>query len=146
MEIDPILTPPMWPLVVYAAAVVGVAVSMLVISHFLGERSQHPMKNKPYECGVAATGMAHVKVSADFYLFAMFFVIFDLETVLIILWAIAVPELGWPAYALMCLFMGSVVAALIYLWRLGALDPDNTHAMHNLLSSKHDLSGAGNHE
>ncbi len=57
-----------------------------------------------------------------FYLVAMFFVIFDLETVFIFAWAIAFREVGWTGYIEMLVFVGVLVAALIYLWRLGALD------------------------
>ncbi len=63
-----------------------------------------------------------MRLSADFYLFAVFFVIFDLESVFVYTWAIAVRELGWQGYFSMSVFVVSLAAALAYLWRLGALD------------------------
>ena len=61
-------------------------------------------------------------VSAKFYLVAMFFVIFDLEAVFIFAWAIAARELGWAGYCEILVFIAILLAALAYLWRLGALD------------------------
>jgi NADH-quinone oxidoreductase subunit A len=57
-----------------------------------------------------------------FYLVAMFFVIFDLETVFIFAWAIAFRDVGWVGYIDILVFVGVLVAALVYLWRLGALN------------------------
>jgi NADH-quinone oxidoreductase subunit A len=61
-------------------------------------------------------------LSAKFYLVAMFFVIFDLEAVFIFAWAIAVRETGWNGYAEAMLFITVLLATLVYLWRVGALD------------------------
>jgi NADH-quinone oxidoreductase subunit A len=63
-----------------------------------------------------------VRLSAKFYLVAMFFVIFDLEAIFIFAWAVAGRALGWAGYWEILIFSGVLMAALIYLWRLGALD------------------------
>lgn len=115
-----------WPLIVYAVGVALVVGGMLGTSALLGERGHDRARNEPYESGIKLTGSARIRLSLDFYLFAMFFVIFDLETVYVIAWAIGFQELGWAGYAQMCIFMGTVIAALIYLWRLGALEPEKT--------------------
>ena len=78
--------------------------------------------DQPYESGIVSEGSARVRVSAKFYLVAMFFVIFDLEAVFIFAWAIAARELGWAGYSEILVFIAILVAALAYLWRLGALD------------------------
>lgn len=119
-----------WPLLVYAGAVALVVVGMLATSSLLGERGHGRARNEPYESGIKLTGSARIRLSLDFYLFAMFFVIFDLETVYVIAWAIGFQELGWAGYAQMCVFLGSVVAALVYLWRLGALEPEKSQRRH----------------
>ena len=67
-------------------------------------------------------GYARLRFPVKFYLVAMFFVIFDLETVFIFAWAIALRDVGWTGYIDMLVFVGVLVAALVYLWRLGALD------------------------
>jgi NADH-quinone oxidoreductase subunit A len=112
----------LWPLVVYFAAVLGVVVSMIVLSSILGPRHQERATREPYESGIASTGSARLRFSANFYLVAMLFVIFDLEAVFIFAWAIAVREVGWFGYVGVLIFVGILVAALLYEWRLGALD------------------------
>lgn len=52
----------------------------------------------------------------------MFFVIFDLEAVFLFAWAVAVPELGWPGYFEVLVFIGVLIATLTYLWRIGGLN------------------------
>jgi NADH-quinone oxidoreductase subunit A len=111
-----------WPLVVYFAAVILLVAGMLAASYLLGQRHRARAMGEPYESGVVPTGSAHLRFSAQFYLVAMLFVIFDLEAVFIFAWAIAFRELGWDGYAGVLIFIGALVAALIYAWRLGLLD------------------------
>jgi len=114
--------PVLWPLGAYFAGVFVVVAGMVISSYLLGGRTQDRKNIQPYESGIASTGSARVRLSADFYLFAVFFVIFDLESVFVYSWAIAVEELGWPGYFSISIFILSLAAALVYLWRLGALD------------------------
>ncbi len=113
---------PLWPLVVYFAAVLVVVAGMLVISYLLGQRHHERATGIPYESGMLPTGSARLRFDVKYYLVAMFFVIFDLETVFIVSWAIAFRELGWAGYIEILIFIGVLVAGLVYLWRLGALD------------------------
>lgn len=112
----------LWPLLVYFGAVLALVAAMLGLSYVLGERHQEPETDDPYESGILSTGTARLRLSAKFYLVAMFFVIFDLEAAFIIAWAIGVRELGWAGYIEILIFIGVLLAALVYLWRLGALD------------------------
>jgi NADH-quinone oxidoreductase subunit A len=112
----------LWPLAVYFAAVLGLVVSMVAVSFVLGPRQPERVSEEPYESGIVPTGSARLRFSAHFYLIAMLFVIFDLEAVFIFAWAIAVRELGWFGYVGLLIFVGILVAALVYEWRLGALD------------------------
>ncbi len=112
----------MWPLGVYFAIVLGLVAGMIVVSYLLGQRHREPQTGAPYEGGIMSEGSARVRLSAKFYLVAMFFVIFDLEAVFIFAWAIAGRELGWRGYWEVLVFIGVLVAALVYLWRIGALD------------------------
>lgn len=118
-----------WPLAVYFALVILVVVGMLALSYILGQRHDQPATGAQYESGIRSEGSAQVQLSVKFYLVAMFFVIFDLEAVLIFLWAIAGRELGWPGYLEVLIFIGVLAAALAYLWRVGALDwfPAGSH-------------------
>jgi NADH-quinone oxidoreductase subunit A len=112
----------LWPLAVYFAAVIVMVAGMLTLSYLLGERHQERATGEPYESGIVSTGSARLRFSAKFYLIAMLFVIFDLEAVFIFAWAVAFRELGWTGYLGALVFIGVLVAALIYEWRVGALD------------------------
>jgi len=112
----------LWPMVVYFIAVLALVASMLVLSYLLGQRHAERATSEPYESGIVSTGSARLRFSVKFYLVAMLFVIFDLEVVFVIAWAIAFRELGWAGYFGVLFFIVVLVAALIYEWRLGALD------------------------
>ncbi len=113
---------PLWPIAVYFGAVLVVVAGMLALSWFLGQHHRQPQTDQPYESGVVSTGSARVRFDASYYLVAMFFVVFDLEAVFLFAWAVAAREAGWAGYVEMLIFVGVLVAALAYLWRLGALD------------------------
>jgi NADH-quinone oxidoreductase subunit A len=112
----------LWPLLVYFILTVALVTAMMALSYVLGQRHKSRAMGEPYESGIVSTGTAQVRFDVRFYLVAMFFVIFDLETIFIFAWAVAVRELGWTGYIEMVVFIGILVAVLVYLWRLGALD------------------------
>ena len=112
----------LWPFIVYFIAVAALVTAMIAVSHVLGQRHRERATGEPYESGIASTGSAHVRFDVRFYLVAMFFVIFDLEAIFIFAWAVAARELGWAGYFEILVFIGVLAAALIYLWRLGALE------------------------
>ena len=112
----------LWPLVLYFAAVIVLVAATLGISYVLGMRHTARAAEQPFESGIVSVGSARVRFSAKFYLIAMFFVIFDLEAVYVFAWAIAFRDVGWPGYIEILIFIGILVAALVYLWRIGALD------------------------
>jgi NADH-quinone oxidoreductase subunit A len=112
----------LWPVVVYFFAAVLVVTGMIAVSYILGQRHRERATAEPYESGITSTGSAQVRFDVGFYLVAMFFVIFDLESAFIFAWAIAVRELGWIGYSEVVIFIGILIMVLIYLWRLGALD------------------------
>jgi len=113
----------------YAAAVLLVVGTMLGLPALVGERhTRKPARqreggtNEPYESGIRPTGSAQIRLPIQYYLVAMFFVIFDLESVFLYAWAVAVPETGWMGFVEAALFVTVLLAALAYLWRIGALD------------------------
>lgn len=113
---------PLWPLAAYFGAVVLLATSILALSYVLGERHRERATGVPYESGILPTGSARLRMPVEFYLVALFFVIFDLEAVFLFAWAIAARELGWAGYIEVLVFISVLVLALVYLWRQGALD------------------------
>lgn len=111
-----------WSFAIFALAVVGIAVVMLGLSWVLGGRSQGRAKDEPFESGVVSVGGGHLRFSAKFYLVAMFFVIFDLESVFLYAWAVSIREDGWPGFVEASVFVLILLGGLVYLWRLGGLD------------------------
>ena len=110
------------PFIVYFGAVIALVLTMLVLSWLLGQRRANKATNMPFESGVVSVGTPQIQMSVEFYLIAIFFVIFDLETVFIFAWAIAFFELGWEGYISIMIFIAVLTIALVYEWRSGALD------------------------
>ena len=122
MEVSGDNTIPLWPLLLYGAIVLGLVCIMLGLSFVLGQRHNERATNEPYEGGILSTGSARLRFSSQFYLIAMLFVIFDVETIFIFSWAIAFKELGWFGYFGVGVFVILLFVVLIYEWRNGALD------------------------
>ncbi|HTJ53573.1 MAG TPA: NADH-quinone oxidoreductase subunit A [Cyclobacteriaceae bacterium] len=112
----------MWPILVYAAIVISLIGAILGLSYFLGQHHNDRATGEPFESGILSTGSARLRFSSQFYLIAMLFVIFDVETIFIFSWAIAFRDLGWFGYFGVLTFIILLVVVLIYEWRNGALD------------------------
>jgi NADH-quinone oxidoreductase subunit A len=113
----------------YAIAVFSVIAVMLGLPVILGERHWKKKERRgdiatdvPYESGIRPTGNSHIRLPIQYYLVAMLFVIFDVEAVYLYAWAVAVPETGWLGFVEATIFVLILLAALVYLWRIGALD------------------------
>ncbi|MDB5250582.1 MAG: NADH:ubiquinone oxidoreductase subunit [Segetibacter sp.] len=118
----------LWPLLLYTGLVIFLLAAILTLSYFLGQRHKERATDLPYEGGIQQAGSARLRFSAQFYLVAMLFVIFDVEAVFLMLWALGFYELGWPGYIGAAVFIAQLVVVLIYEWGIGALDigPDVT--------------------
>lgn len=114
----------LWPLLIYALCVGLVLAGAIGGSWLLGARTRRrKATDLPFESGIVPVGEAErTRLSIEFYLIAMFFVIFDLETIFIFAWAVAFFELGWRGYAGAAAFIVILLVALVYEWRSGALD------------------------
>ena len=110
------------PFLFYFALVLAVVVIILGLSYFLGQRPNSHSKDLPFESGIVSVGSAQFRISVHFYLPAILFIIFDLEVVFLFAWAIAVKQAGWPGFIEISVFVFVLLAALFYLWRIGALD------------------------
>jgi NADH-quinone oxidoreductase subunit A len=111
-----------WVLLLYALAVIGLVAGMIGASYFLGQRHMKQATRQPFESGIVPVGYARFRLPVQFYLIAMFFVIFDLEAAFLYAWATAVQAAGWTGYIVMLVFIVALLAALAYLWRAGALE------------------------
>jgi NADH-quinone oxidoreductase subunit A len=101
----------------------GVASLFWGLATFLGpDKKPTAEKYAPFECGSESTGGRDAKLSVKFYLTAILFVVFDIESVFVYPWAIHFRELGWFGLAEMVSFLSVIVVALVYVWRKGALE------------------------
>ena len=104
--------------------IVGILVpaAALILSRLLAPRKPNPIKQSTYECGIETVGENWVQFKAQYYIFALVFLIFDVETVFLFPWAITLKQL--PLFAVLegVLFILILVAGLVYTWRKGALD------------------------
>ena len=112
----------LWPFLVYGIAVFAIVAGMLLLSYVLGEKHDEPATDQAYESGILSTGSARLLFPIHFYIIALFFVIFDIEAVFIIAWAIAIKALGWSGYIAILVFIGILFCVLFYEWRIGSLD------------------------
>jgi NADH-quinone oxidoreductase subunit A len=112
----------LWALAAYMGGVVFLLVFMLGVPVWLGGRDWGRAKNDPFESGVVSQGTAQLRLSAKFYLIAMFFVIFDVEALFLYAWAVSVRETGWTGFIEVSIFIGVLLAGLVYIWRIGALE------------------------
>jgi NADH-quinone oxidoreductase subunit A len=111
-----------WPLLVFAGLIVLVVVGLMGLSFLLGQRHSGRWTDQPYESGIAPADLPRNGISIEFYRVAMFFVIFDVETIFLFAWAVTLRESGWRGFTEMVIFVAMLVAALAYLWRSGSLD------------------------
>ncbi|HEY0914458.1 MAG TPA: NADH-quinone oxidoreductase subunit A [Solimonas sp.] len=115
-------SPQFWGTALYIIGVFGLCGIMLVLSWLLGGRSGARARNEPFESGVVSGSPEKLRLSAKFYLVAVFFVIFDVEALFLYAWAVSVREAGWMGFIEAFIFIFILGASLVYLVRVGALD------------------------
>ncbi|PPI86717.1 NADH-quinone oxidoreductase subunit A [Candidatus Pantoea edessiphila] len=95
---------------------------MLLGGWLLGGKSNGRYKNKPFESGIESVGNSHIRLSIKFYLVAMLFVIFDVESLFLYLWSISVRENGWYGFIEALMFITTLLISLIYIIRFGVFN------------------------
>ncbi|MGB2139653.1 MAG: NADH-quinone oxidoreductase subunit A [Psychrobacter sp.] len=111
-----------WSAVAFILAAIGLVVFMLTVPRLLGGRSKGLQKEEIFEAGVVGAGNARIRLSAKFYLVAIFFVIFDLEALYLYAYSVSVRETGWLGFAAAAIFIGVLIVGLIYELSLGAMN------------------------
>jgi NADH-quinone oxidoreductase subunit A len=106
---------------VFLAAIVGLLLFVLVLWKLLRPERFSEEKLTTYECGEEPTGNAWIQFNIRFYVFALIFIVFDVEAVFLLPWATVFRELGALAYVEGLVFIGILVVALAYVWRKGDL-------------------------
>ncbi|MBE9589512.1 NADH-quinone oxidoreductase subunit A [Moraxella sp. K127] len=114
--------PAEWSAIVYLLASLGLVVFMLVVPRLLGGRSSGSQKQENFEAGVVSAGTARIRLSAKFYLVAIFFVIFDLEALYLYAYSVSVREVGWVGFATAFVFIAILFVGLVYEMKLGAMN------------------------
>ena len=106
------------------ALVTGIALVFLAmwIAGMISPRSFNPQKGEPYECGIPTRGESMAQFKVGYYLFAILFLMFDVETVFLFPWAVKLQGLGWDGVLSVAVFFGILVLGLAYAWRKGALE------------------------
>ena len=95
--------------------------AVLLFSGFVAPKSVNPAKFEPYECGIPTTGITWLQFNVGYYLFAILFLIFDVETVLVFPWAVVMKEVGMTAFVEIVIFFLILGLGLLYAWKKHAL-------------------------
>ena len=110
------------PIGIFVLVATGFALFTLVFSSLIRSEKYNQVKLEPYECGIEPTTDARNRYSIRYYLVAMLFVIFDVETVFMFPWAVNVDRLALFGLIEMIVFLAILVAGYVYAWKKGALD------------------------
>ena len=94
----------------------------IILAHFVAPKKPSPSKQGTYECGLEAEGDPWIRFHVQYYIFALMFVIFDVETVFIYPWAAAFKKLGMAGFVEMILFILILAVGLVYAWRKKLLE------------------------
>jgi NADH-quinone oxidoreductase subunit A len=118
------------PLLILIALVVISAVAIVVLSHLFSPTRPTPVKHEPYESGIPPLGTARERFDVKFYLVAVLFIVFDIEVVFMMPWAVAFRQLDILGLGIlgglleMIVFVAVLLVGYVYLWKRGALEWD----------------------
>lgn len=121
----------------YALIATGMILLLLILARVLGNRTSSLQKSQPYESAVLPTGEARLREPVPFYLVAIFFIVFDVEAVFVVSWAVAYDLLGWPGLYQIAFFILVLFLGLVYLWKMGGLEWGSETTRAQLLTRRH---------
>jgi NADH-quinone oxidoreductase subunit A len=110
------------PILLFVVVAVGFAVFTLLFSRLVHAKKSNPVKLEPYECGIESVSDARDRYSIRYYLIAMLFVIFEVETIFMFPWAVMLDELALFGLVEMLVFLLILIVGYFYAWRKGALE------------------------
>src|ERR1700761_4506150 len=111
-----------FPVLVQMVIAIALAAGLIGASSLLGKRAKSPLKDTPYESGMAPVGSARERFSVKFYMVGMIFILFDIEAVFLYPWAVVYRDLKMFAFGEMFVFVALVMIGFFYVWKKGALD------------------------
>jgi NADH-quinone oxidoreductase subunit A len=110
------------PILILLVLATAFAVLSVVVSRLLGPRRPTPAKLAPYECGIVPERVPRDRFPVKFYVVAMLFIVFDVETIFLFPWAVTFRQLGLFGLVEMAIFIGLVFVAYVYVWQRGGLE------------------------
>ncbi len=110
------------PLLILIILATGLAFLVVILGHSFGPKRPTPRKSLPYESGMTPYGPGSRRVSVRYYLIAVLFILFDVEVIFFLPWAVVFRKLGWFALIEMVAFVGILLVGYIYAWKKGALE------------------------
>jgi len=111
-----------FPILVQVIIAAGLAATLVGISTLLGKRAKSPLKDTPYESGMAPIGSAHERFSVKFYLVGMIFILFDIEAVFLYPWVVVYRDLKIFGFFEMFVFVALILVGFFYVYKKDALD------------------------
>lgn len=111
-----------FPVLVFIAVGILIGIVPIALGWILGPHRPNAAKRSPYECGFEAFDDARMPFDVRYYLVAILFIIFDLETAFLFPWAVVFRKIGWTGFSAMMIFLGILVVGFLYEWKRGALE------------------------
>jgi NADH-quinone oxidoreductase subunit A len=112
------------PILILFGVSVANAIGMVVLSHVVSPLRPTRVKQEPYESGMVPLGDTRERFSIKFYMVAILFIVFDIETVFLIPWGVLFRQLGLFGFVEMLVFIGVLLVGFVYVWKKGALQWD----------------------
>ncbi len=112
------------PLLIILLLAVFIGFFVVVLGHTFGPKRPNQRKSAPYESGMVPYGPANRRVPVRYYLIAVLFILFDIEVVFLVPWAVVIRQIGVPGLVFMIIFVLVLEVAHIYAWKKGALEWD----------------------
>ena len=110
------------PILILLGVSLANAVGMVALSHLVSPYRPTPVKLDPYESGMTPLGDTRERFSVKFYMVAILFIVFDLETIFLLSWGVVMRSLGWEGFIAALIFIVVLTVGMIYEWKKGALE------------------------
>jgi NADH-quinone oxidoreductase subunit A len=110
------------PILILLGVSLANAVGMVVLSHLVSPLRPTTAKRDPYESGMTPLGDTRERFSVKFYMVAILFIVFDLETIFLLSWGVVMRSLGWQGFVAALIFIVVLTVGMIYEWKKGALE------------------------
>jgi len=110
------------PILIYGALALAFPVVVLTLFKLLRPERPEPVKQEAYECGIRAASDSRGRYTVRFYIIAILFVIFDVETIFLYPWAVRYKQLGWFGVAEVAVFLAILIVGYVWAYKKGALE------------------------